>query len=325
MIAMAMMSSTIATASRNTRRAVAHAVAEQREQPDRERDVGGARRSPSPARRRPPATIATKISDRRAPRRRPPRAPAAPPCARFCRRPSTSSRLISSPTTRKNSAISPSLTQWCRSSGPSSVCQNAVVVEAGRWPRRARRRGRRGSRGRRAASSWQELTGGGRVTDRLRKRSATRGRSRARDHADDLAVVDDRDDQHAVVEEDLGDLGVGEVGADVDVLGVHVLADGLDRGSASRFSSASSSERRRNAAPLELVEVAGEQRADELALAEDARVALALVDDRQRRQVAARAARRTASRPCRRRAAIGGSRRTRSVMVRGLMRTSAAT
>ena len=55
-------------------------------------------------------------------------------------------------------------------------------------------------------------------------------------------VVDDRDEQHAVVEEGLGDLGVGEVGADVDVLGVHVLPDGLAR-HAARFSSAVSSER----------------------------------------------------------------------------------
>ena len=47
-------------------RAVArHAVAEQREHADRERDVGGARRSPSPRAPSPPATSATKIDDRR--------------------------------------------------------------------------------------------------------------------------------------------------------------------------------------------------------------------------------------------------------------------
>ena len=43
----------------------------------------------------------------------------------------------------------------------------------------------------------------------------------------DATVVDDGHDEDAVVQEDLGDLGVGEVGADVDVLGVQVLADGL--------------------------------------------------------------------------------------------------
>ena len=121
MIAMAMMSSTIATASRNTRvpsltrspssatsptanaMSVAHAIA----QPS----------APSP-----PATIATKMTIGAT---TPPTAASAGSAAvrAFCRRPSTTSRLISSPTTRKNTAISASLTQWCRSSGPSSVCQ----------------------------------------------------------------------------------------------------------------------------------------------------------------------------------------------------------
>ena len=121
MIAMAMMSSTIATASRNTRvpsltrspssaisptanaMSVAHAIA----QPS----------APSP-----PATIATKMTIGAT---TPPTAASAGSAAvrASCRRPSTTSRLISSPTTRKNRAISPSLTQWCRSSGPSSVCQ----------------------------------------------------------------------------------------------------------------------------------------------------------------------------------------------------------
>ena len=72
-------------------------------------------------------------------------------------------------------------------------------------------------------------------------------------------VVDDGHEQDAVVEEDLGDLGVGEVGADVDVLGVHVVADGLAAAGA-RFSSALSSERGTKPACLSSSEVAGEQR-----------------------------------------------------------------
>ena len=39
--------------------------------------------------------------------------------------------------------------------------------------------------------------------------------------------VDDRDDQHPVMQEDLGELGVREVLADVDVLRVDVPADGF--------------------------------------------------------------------------------------------------
>ena len=74
-------------------------------------------------------------------------------------------------------------------------------------------------------------------------------------------------------------------GADVDVLGGHVLADRLAAAGVAlleRLVERASQER----GAAELVEVAGEQRAHELALAEDAGEALALVDDRQRRQVA---------------------------------------
>ena len=74
---------------------------------------------------------------------------------------------------------------------------------------------------------------------------------------------------------------------------------------------------------LELLEVAGEERAHELALAEDAREAVALVDHRQRRQraVQQRGDRGLDVSPvCR----SGGSRRTSSQIVRGLMRTSAS-
>ena len=46
--------------------------------------------------------------------------------------------------------------------------------------------------------------------------------------AGQAAVVDDGDDEHPVMEEDLGDLGVREVGSDVDVLGVHVPPDQFD-------------------------------------------------------------------------------------------------
>ena len=69
------------------------------------------------------------------------------------------------------------------------------------------------------------------------------------------------------MEEDLGDLDVGEVGPDVDVLGVHVVRDrfvGSRRASRARVEGA-----RDEAGVLELSEVAGEQRGDELALAED--------------------------------------------------------
>jgi hypothetical protein len=38
-----------------------------------------------------------------------------------------------------------------------------------------------------------------------------------------------------VVKEDLGDLSVGEVGADVDVLGVHPVAHGLAFAAGSQF------------------------------------------------------------------------------------------
>ena len=64
----------------------------------------------------------------------------------------------------------------------------------------------------------------------------------AGDDARHPAAVDDRDDEHAVVQEDLGELGVGEVLVHIDVLGVHVLADRFVD-AAARFSSATSSER----------------------------------------------------------------------------------
>jgi hypothetical protein len=50
---------------------------------------------------------------------------------------------------------------------------------------------------------------------------------RAGDHAGHVPVVDDGDDQDAVVKEDLGELGVGVVGADVDVFAVDVLSEAL--------------------------------------------------------------------------------------------------
>ena len=71
------------------------------------------------------------------------------------------------------------------------------------------------------SAAWRSLIGRGSAR-------RARGRSRAGDQADDAAVVDDRDDEHAVVQEDLGDLHVGVVRVDVDVLGVHVLPDRLD-------------------------------------------------------------------------------------------------
>jgi hypothetical protein len=47
----------------------------------------------------------------------------------------------------------------------------------------------------------------------------------ARETLMELARAEDL--EHAVMQEDLGELGVGEVLADVDVLRVHVLADGF--------------------------------------------------------------------------------------------------
>jgi hypothetical protein len=68
-----------------------------------------------PAPPSPPATIAAKISAGTA---APPNAASAGNDAArgSLSSPTASSRLISSPTTKKNSAISPSLTQWRKSS-----------------------------------------------------------------------------------------------------------------------------------------------------------------------------------------------------------------
>ena len=55
--------------------------------------------------------------------------------------------------------------------------------------------------------------------------------------------VDDRDEQHAVVEEDLGDLGVGEVGGRRRRARCSCSRGRVRGGSAARFSSALSSER----------------------------------------------------------------------------------
>jgi GNAT superfamily N-acetyltransferase len=86
-----------------------------------------------------------------------------------------------------------------------------------------------------------------------------------------VPVLDDRDEKDAVVEEDLGDLGVGEVGADVDVLGVHPVAHGLELAAGTLLERAL--ERARDeAGVLELAEVTREDGGDELALAEDADV-----------------------------------------------------
>jgi len=94
-------------------------------------------------------------------------------------------------------------------------------------------------------------------------------------------VVDDGHDEHAVVEEDLGDLQIGEVGADLDVLGVHVLPDRL--GAAARAPLERLVERALDEGDVaQLLEIAREQRLHELAFAEDPGVALARVDDRKR-------------------------------------------
>ena len=122
MIAIAMMSSTIATLSRNSR-----APADTRSPSSASTPTANAMsvaagiahpRAPSP-----PAVSSTKIAIGST---TPPTAAIAGSAAarRSRSSPATSSRLISSPTTRKNTAISPSLTQWCRSNGPSSRAQN---------------------------------------------------------------------------------------------------------------------------------------------------------------------------------------------------------
>ena len=148
MIAIATMSSTIAIVSRNSRSAGRDAVAEQREHADRERDVGRRRDRPARARRRRPPTIATKMSDRQRDAAGARRSPGSAAARGRAARRTTSSRLISSPTTKKNSAISPSLTQCCRSSVEAEVELGAAhsvrvgVAERGCSPRPARRRRR---------------------------------------------------------------------------------------------------------------------------------------------------------------------------------------
>ena len=107
----------------------------------------------------------------------------------------------------------------------------------------------------------------------------------AGDHAGYSSAVDDRDDQDAVVEEDLGELGVRVVGADVDVLAVHVLLDALAAAGVALFEGLVEGAAQEGGA-LELVEVAGEQGAHELAFAEDAGVAARGVDDGQGGEVA---------------------------------------
>src|SRR5687767_10905340 len=90
----------------------------------------------------------------------------------------------------------------------------------------------------------------------------------ARDHADDLVVLGDGDDQDAMVDEDLGQLDVGEVGWDVDVLGVHVLGDRLHAAGLSLLEHGVD-RLRDEGRVLEAAEVAGKQGGDELAFAED--------------------------------------------------------
>ncbi len=87
------------------------------------------------------------------------------------------------------------------------------------------------------------------------------------------AVVDDRHDQHAVVDEDLGEPDVGEVGAARRCARGSCGADRLER-QAWRFSIAASIDFGTNAGVPERADVPGEQCGDELALAEDAGVAL---------------------------------------------------
>jgi hypothetical protein len=70
----------------------------------------------------------------------------------------------------------------------------------------------------------------------------------AADDADHAAGVDDGQDEHAVVEERLGDLRVAEVAGDLDALDSDVLAPTGSRPQVARLSSASSSARGTNAA-----------------------------------------------------------------------------
>ena len=115
--------------------------------------------------------------------------------------------------------------------------------------------------------------------------------------------------------------GVGEVAADVNVLGVHPVAHGFALAAGALLQRAL--ERARDeAGVLELAEVAGEDGGDELALAEDAAVAPVVVDHRERGQAAVDddAARRRSSGS--EAARVGTSRRSGSVRVLGLTGTS---
>jgi anti-sigma factor RsiW len=88
-----------------------------------------------------------------------------------------------------------------------------------------------------------------------------------------------------VVEECPSELGVREVRADVDVLGVHVVPDGLAAAAGSLLEGVV--ERALNKAGVfELFEVAGEERAHELALPEDAHQMFFRVEDGQRGEAA---------------------------------------
>jgi hypothetical protein len=115
----------------------------------------------------------------------------------------------------------------------------------------------------------------------------------AGDRAEEVAAGDDPHEaalvrhghqQHAVVQEDLGDAEVGEVLIDVDVLRVHVAADRLGPALLAlleRLVQAPAHEAR----GLELPQIAREDGAQELPLAEYAGEPVAVVEHRQRRQV----------------------------------------
>ena len=98
------------------------------------------------------------------------------------------------------------------------------------------------------------------------------------------AAVDDRDDEHAVVQEDLGQL-VSEKSSPTSMCSVFMC---LPTGSSTQARALLERlvERARDEARVaERLEVAGKQRADELALAEDPQQLAARVDDRQRGRV----------------------------------------
>lgn len=87
-----------------------------------------------------------------------------------------------------------------------------------------------------------------------------------------------------MVQEDLRQLGVGEVLAHVDVVGVRVLADRLVDAALSLLQCLV--QRAPDEARVaQRLEVARKQRRDELALAEDAQEPTGGVDDRQRRGI----------------------------------------